>query len=101
MKPKIIKTFSKIDSQLHNLIKEKFPLGFEKHLISFTEKEGKYCKALPFETEEYSYLIKINSMTEAAKGSNIKDAEEDLEIATRKISDLENGGLDLDFANTV
>ncbi len=84
MKPRIIKTIGNLDPELYAMLQEKFPLGYENHLISFTEKAGKYCKAIPFETEEHSYLIKIDEAQELVTES-INDAEEDLEEASHML----------------
>lgn len=88
MKPKIIKAFENIDSVLYDLIRERFPTGFENYLIAFTEKEGKYSKALPLETDEYSYLIKINPGSKLSSENNISDEEEDLWAASQEIANL-------------
>jgi len=88
MKPRIIKAFDKLDTHLHELLKQKFPFGFEDYLISFTEKEGKYYKALPFETEEFSYLIKIDASSAPMFENNFVEEKDDLEEASLKIAEM-------------
>ena len=58
-KPRVIKDFDKIDESIQEQIKLEYPEGFYNHLISFTNKEGKKVSALPFETEEKYYLIRM------------------------------------------
>ena len=36
-----------------------YPYGFANNLVSFTNKEGKRVSALPFETEDIYYLIRM------------------------------------------
>jgi len=88
MKPKIIKALDKLDAMMLDALRQKFPNGYEQYLIRLNEKLG-YCKALPFETDEYSYLIKMPNRPEAMYDSNsIVDEEEDLVQASMKIEDL-------------
>ncbi len=58
-KPRVIKDFEKLDQDIQEQIKLEYPEGFEDHLISFTNKEGKRVSALPFETEEKHYLVRM------------------------------------------
>lgn len=58
-KPRVIKDFEKLDQSIQEQIKLEYPEGFEDHLISFTNMEGKRVSALPFETEEKHYLVRM------------------------------------------
>lgn len=58
-KPKIIKDFDKLNEDIIVQIKLEYPLGFERKLITFKNKEGKLVSALPFETDDYYYLIRM------------------------------------------
>ena len=58
-KPRIVKDFEKLSEEVLTLIKLEYPLGFEKKLITFKNKVGKYISALPFETDDYYYLIRM------------------------------------------
>lgn len=65
-KPRLIKDFEKLDESLQEQIKLAYPYGFSDNLIRFNNKEGKLISALPFETEEIYYMIRM-SVKEAAK----------------------------------
>jgi hypothetical protein len=39
-----------------------YPNGFSEHLIRFTDKDGKNVSALPFETEDKYYLIRMTNL---------------------------------------
>ena len=63
-KPRVIKDFEKLDKSIQEQIKLEYPFGFEDNLISFNNMEGKRVSALPFETEEKYYLVRM-TMAEA------------------------------------
>jgi hypothetical protein len=58
-KPRVVKDYDKIDESVKQQIKLHYPEGFEQHLVKFQNKEGKTVSALPFETEEVYYLIRM------------------------------------------
>ncbi|MCF8370583.1 MAG: hypothetical protein K9H64_03100 [Bacteroidales bacterium] len=58
-KPRVIKDFDKLDPEIVEQIKLTYPLGFSDYLISFTNKDGKFVSALPFETDEKYYLVRM------------------------------------------
>ncbi len=63
-KPRVIKDFEKLSQDLVERIKLTYPYGFSDELITFNGKDGKKISALPFETEEKYYMIKM-SVSEA------------------------------------
>jgi len=58
-KPRVIKDFDKLEKPLQEQIKLEYPEGFDESLIFFTNKEGKRVSALPFETDEKYYLVRM------------------------------------------
>ncbi len=58
-KKRIIKKYEQLDKAILKLVREEYPDGFEDNLISFQTPKGELELALPFETEEISYLIKM------------------------------------------
>jgi len=65
-KPRVIKAFEKLDTEIKEQIKLTYPEGFSDNLITFTNKDGLLVSALPFETDEKYYLIKM-SVNEAER----------------------------------
>lgn len=63
-KPRVVKDYEKLDVEIQEQIKLFYPLGFSRKLIKFTNAEGKLVSALPFETEEKYYLVRM-TMQEA------------------------------------
>ena len=60
-KTKVIKDYEKLDRSLKEKIKTAYPNGFNDDLVFFTNKEGKLVSALPFETEDKYYLVKMTT----------------------------------------
>ncbi len=58
-KPRIIKNFENLDQEIQEQIKLAYPAGFEDHLVSYRDKDNVEKKALPFETEEKYYLVRM------------------------------------------
>jgi len=63
-KPRIAKDYDKLSEELVNQIKLEYPFGFEDNLISYKDAKGNKVSALPFESEEVYYLIRM-TRTEA------------------------------------
>lgn len=72
-KPKVIKDYEKLEEELQERIKLNYPNGFSDFLIRFTDKEGKYVSALPFETDDKYYLLR---MTAAEANKIIKEDDD-------------------------
>ena len=61
-KPRVIKDFEKLDPAIQEQIKLAYPEGFEQGLIQYYNKEGKKVLALPFETDEKYYMVRMTLM---------------------------------------
>ncbi len=59
MKKRIVKDYDQLPESVLNDLKIKYPNGFSEHLIRFTNAQGKKVSALPFETEEIYYLVRM------------------------------------------
>ena len=58
-KPKVIKDFERLEDAILSKIKASYPYGFSDSLINYVDKDGKNRSALPFETEDKIYLIRM------------------------------------------
>ena len=58
-KPRVIKDFEKLDEQIQEQIKLSYPNGFSEFLVAYNDKEGKRRTALPFETDDRYYLVRM------------------------------------------
>ena len=63
-KPRVVKDYDKVPDEVLALIKLEYPYGFDRKLILFKNAKGKFVSALPFETEDRYYLIRMTA-TEA------------------------------------
>ncbi len=103
-KPKYVKDYDKVSDEVLAQIKLAYPYGFEKKLIRFTNKDGKLVSALPFETEEIYYLIRM-TLAEAQQiveddndydddGNLMESAKDRLEDEIDELSPDEEGLVD-------
>ena len=58
-KKRIVKDYEALPEELIARIKLEYPYGFVQHLLSYTNREGQKVSALPFETEDVYYLIRM------------------------------------------
>ena len=58
-KKRIIKNYTQLPEEIILLVKEKYPEGYEDNLITFQMPDGNLASALPLETDEVYYLIKM------------------------------------------
>ena len=72
-KKRIVIDYEKLPLETINSIKVEYPDGYEDNLVLFTNKEGKYVSALPFETEDIYYLVR---MTEHEARQIIKEDDD-------------------------
>lgn len=74
-KPRIVKDYDKLSQEIQEQIKLIYPMGYTQHLVTFTNKEGEKKKGLPFETEDYYYLIRMT----VAKAEAIVEEDDDFD----------------------
>ncbi|MEX2597336.1 MAG: hypothetical protein WEC59_10450 [Salibacteraceae bacterium] len=72
-KPRIAKDYDKLSEELINQIKIEYPFGFEENLISYKDAKGNKISALPFETDDVYYLVKMTK----AEAQQIIEEDED------------------------
>ena len=61
MRKRVIKDFRNLPEEIREAIREKYPSGYINDLITFTDKDKHIISALPYETEDISYMIKMPS----------------------------------------
>lgn len=72
-KPRVLKDYAKLDTRVKQLIKLNYPEGFEGNLIRFTNQNGDIVSALPFETDDTYYLIRMT----VSQAQEIIDEDDD------------------------
>jgi hypothetical protein len=58
-KPRVVKDYDKLDDNVMEMIKLHYPYGFEENLVSFVNAEKNKVSALPFETDDKYYLVRM------------------------------------------
>ena len=59
-KLRVIQDFEKVSTEIQEQIKLVYPEGFSKHLVEFKNKDNETVFALPFETDEKIYMIRMS-----------------------------------------
>jgi hypothetical protein len=93
-RPKLVKDWDKLPKEIVSAIKAEYPNGFSHKLINYTTPKGEKVLALPFDTDEFSYLVRVTIMD----SKNIVKMDEEDESVDAKMprEDLDLDGLDLD-----
>ena len=79
-KKNVIADYKNITQDLLQLLSAKYPDGFEGETIYFTNAKGERVEAVPLETEDTKYLVKISAQLvtkfEAFQDDDDDDADE-------------------------
>jgi len=59
-KLRVIKDYEKLNLEIKEQIKLVYPNGYSDHLIEFKNKDGDKVSALPFETDEKIYMVRMS-----------------------------------------
>lgn len=59
-KPKVITDFEKLPQELQEKIKLSYPEGFSDFLIEFKNQHNETVSALPYETEDKYYMVRMS-----------------------------------------
>ncbi|MCF8297185.1 MAG: hypothetical protein K9J13_06540 [Saprospiraceae bacterium] len=59
-KLRVIQDYEKLSKELQEQVKLVYPEGYSQHLIVFTNSKGERVSALPFETFDKIYLIRMS-----------------------------------------
>ena len=76
-KPRVVKDYDKLTEEIKEQIKLNYPLGFQRSLITFKNAEGRYISALPFETEDKYYLVRMTKAEAVEIIENDDDYDDD------------------------
>jgi hypothetical protein len=58
-KPRLVKDYDKLPLDIQGQIKLNYPQGFAGSLITYIDAKGKVVSALPHETEDFYYLVRM------------------------------------------
>jgi hypothetical protein len=98
-KPKVIQDFEKLSKEIQEQIKLYYPEGFSENLIKFTNKNGEFVRALPFETEEKVYLVRMSVKKAEQIINDDMDYDDDGILKENVREKFEDKYSDIDFAS--
>ena len=93
-KKHIVTSFHNLSAELQDAVKEKYPLGFTDAMMRVDKPNGDFFYAVPFETDEVSYLVKDDDdkdfYDDDIKGADDLQGEDDgAESADRSDDDVD------------
>ena len=59
-KKRLVTSFNNLAPELQEAVKAAYPLGYTDYMMRVDKLNGDFFFAVPFETEEISYLVKID-----------------------------------------
>lgn len=95
-KPRVIKDYEKLDLHIQEKIKLAFPYGFEKHLIVFKNLENKLVSALPFETDDRYYLVRMTRLEAQEIIEDDEDFDDEGNLTDAAIEEISDKHLEED-----
>lgn len=96
-KPRVIKDFEKLESKIQEQIKLVYPEGFSQYLITFTNKDGLLVSALPFETDEKYYLVRMTTQQAEDIISDDDDYDDEGVLKDESRTEYEDKYAELDY----
>lgn len=72
-KKKLVVSYKNLSEDLLGMLKDKYPYGFADYLIKVTKPNNEYFHAVTLDTEDASYLVKVDVKID----STPKDDDED------------------------
>lgn len=95
-KPRVVKDFDKLDEVVQEQIKLAYPYGFAKYLLWFNNREGKRVSALPFETDDKYYLVRMTQNEARAIVEDDEDYDQDGQLRLSVREEYEDKYSELD-----
>lgn len=59
-KKRVVTKFANMDPELQSAVKKQYPFGFTDHMMRIEKGPGDFFYAVVYETEDISYLVKID-----------------------------------------
>ena len=92
-KKHIVTSFHNLSVEMQEAVREQYPLGFSDALMRIDKPNGDFFYAVPFDTEEIAYLVKIDvKIDDNSQDDDDKDYYDDEIKGADEIQD--DGGSD-------
>ena len=92
-KLRVVKDFDKLPKEIQTAIKTEFPNGFSHKLIAYTTPKGEKVMALPYETDDINYLVRVTILDTR---NIVREEDDDLTDDKPVRDDLDLDGLDIE-----
>lgn len=76
-KKRVIRDFDKLGKSFRKKVLKSFPNGFNRDSITYLSVQGKTVAAIPFETEDTFYLLRLPSATPTVRKTKTRFKEDD------------------------
>ncbi|MFN0214198.1 MAG: hypothetical protein ACKVT2_08075 [Saprospiraceae bacterium] len=91
-KKRVVKDYDALAEDITMLVKQKYPSGYADHLVTYNDKEGKKVSALPFETDDTYYLIRMTIL----EAKRIVKEDDDFDDEGQLKEEIADVGVDVD-----
>jgi DNA-directed RNA polymerase subunit delta len=92
-KKRVVKDYTALTEEIARLVKNQYPSGYSEHLVTYNDKDGKKVSALPFETDDTYYLIRMTVL----EAKRIVKEDEDFDDDGQLKEDLVDVEVDNEF----
>lgn len=80
-KKNLVVSIHNLAPEMQDAVKARYPLGFQEAMIRIEKPNGDFFYAVPFETEEIAYLVKIDvKIDDVIEDDDDKDYYDDEEL---------------------
>lgn len=83
-KKHLVASFNNLAPELQDKIKELYPMGFADAMMRVDKPNGDFFYVVPFETEDVSYMVKID-----VKVDDVSDEDDDKDYYDDDLKDAE------------
>jgi DNA-directed RNA polymerase subunit delta len=88
-KKRLVKDYDALPEEITRLIKMKYPSGYAESLITYNDAQGKKVSALPFETDDIYYLIRMTILEAKKLVKDDEDFDEDGQLIKENFAEIE------------
>ena len=96
-KKRLVASFNNLTPELQEAVKAAYPLGYTDYMMRVDKPNGDFFFAVPFETEEISYLVKIDVKID--DGSNEEEDKDYYDDDLKGADELAGDNMDDDPAD--
>lgn len=75
-KKRSIVDYNNITQEMMDALLSQYPYGFDGHTVKFKNAKGENVHAVPFETDDAKYLVKIGSKLEAKLEAYMEESDD-------------------------